>query len=69
MINEKQKTTIAYLQTLLESWKHTNDISSPTHLCEIQSCPWGVEENFSNLEIADLEDMAINMYLLIRKIS
>jgi hypothetical protein len=65
-VNEKQKRVIAYLKEQLELWEHTNDISSPTHGCEIQSYSGKLDDVLYNLEIAELEHIALCMYLFLR---
>ena len=65
-INEKTKRAIAYLKEQLDLWEHTNDISSPTHQCEIQSYSCKLDDVLYNLEIAELEHIALCMYLFLR---
>lgn len=68
MINEKQKRVIAFLRDQLAYWEATNDIKSPTHMCEIQSYSSTLEPVLHPLEVNEAEEVALSMYFLVREL-
>lgn len=48
---EEQKETIDVIISIIKTWKSTNDINSPTHVCDI--------EEFTYADLADIVDDSI----------
>jgi hypothetical protein len=66
MINEKQKRIIEFIRNRIDAWENTNDISSPTHICEIEALEIGLTDVLREIELLELDDIIQEMYFFIR---
>lgn len=66
--SEKQTKVIEFLEQQLKFWKHTNDIGSPTHICDISEFSSNMDNILSEDEIKDLDSLTTDLYFSITEI-
>jgi hypothetical protein len=66
----KQLKVIEFLEQQLKFWKNTNDIGSPTHVCDISEFSrTNLYDMFSEDEIEDVDILTTELYINILEIT
>ena len=66
--SSKQLKIIEFLEQQLKFWKNTNDIGSPTHICDVGEFAQFLDDIFSPDEISSIEILTTELYLSITEI-
>jgi len=66
-LNKIQKNLCDIIQYQISCWKHSNDITSPTHSSDIWEECSKLDSLIKDEDITELESILRNLYLFIRK--
>lgn len=67
-LNKIQQYICDVIHSQADFWKHSNDITSPTHLVDIEEeCRAQFDNLLSDKEIEELSDKLAELYWYIRK--
>ena len=66
--NKIQQMLCDQIHSQQDFWKHSNDITSPTHLTDIEEeCQAQLEDVLTEKEIEEFEEKLTDLYWFIRK--
>ena len=64
-----QKKTIDTLLSIIKTWKSTNDITSPTHICDVREfLNADLMDDIDEKTMSDLEENLIDLWWFVRRI-